>query len=194
MEFEWDDAKSEACFHERGFDFEYAAQAFFDPQRQVAPDTRRAYGEDRFLLVGRIAHRVFVVVYTPRAGACRITQPARPTDERCRSMTVTRKKIESAPSTAIGRIDARRVDATGDADIARQGAADERDAVQDAAQFAQRVRHRMGLSQAEFALRIEVSIETIRNWEQGKRSPTGAAKALLRLLDKAPELALQTLR
>ena len=72
MEFEWDDAKSEACFHERGFDFEYAAQAFFDPQRQVAPDTRRAYGEDRFLLVGRIAHRVFVVVYTPRAGACRI--------------------------------------------------------------------------------------------------------------------------
>jgi putative transcriptional regulator len=39
-----------------------------------------------------------------------------------------------------------------------------------------------------------VSPETIRNWEQGKRSPTGAAKALLRLLDKAPELALQTLR
>ena len=39
-----------------------------------------------------------------------------------------------------------------------------------------------------------VSLETIRNWEQGKRSPTGAAKALLRLLDKAPELALLALR
>ena len=52
----------------------------------------------------------------------------------------------------------------------------------------------MNLSQAEFARRIHVSLETIRNWEQGKRSPSGAAKALLRLLDQAPELALQTLR
>ena len=72
--------------------------------------------------------------------------------------------------------------------------ADERDAVQHAAQFARRVRRRMNLSQAEVARRIDVSLETIRNWEQGKRSPSGAAKALLRLLDEAPELALQTLR
>ena len=42
MEFEWDEAKSQACFQERGFDFEYAAQAFFDPNRQVLQDTRRA--------------------------------------------------------------------------------------------------------------------------------------------------------
>lgn len=32
-----------------------------------------------------------------------------------------------------------------------------------------------------------------RNWEQGKRSPTGAAKALLKVLDKAPEAALAAL-
>jgi len=38
-----------------------------------------------------------------------------------------------------------------------------------------------------------VSLETIRNWEQGKRSPTGAAKALLKILDKAPEAALAVL-
>jgi uncharacterized DUF497 family protein len=50
MEFEWDDAKSEACFLERGFDFEFAAQAFFDPKRRTMPDTRRAYGEDRSLM------------------------------------------------------------------------------------------------------------------------------------------------
>lgn len=72
MEFEWDDAKSEACFLERGFDFEYAAQAFFDPKRRAMPDTRRAYGEDRFQLTGRIDGRVFVVVYTPRARRVRI--------------------------------------------------------------------------------------------------------------------------
>lgn len=72
MEFEWDDAKSAACFDERGFDFEYAAQAFFDPLHRVTPDTRRAYGEDRFQLVGKVDGRLFVLAYTLRAGVVRI--------------------------------------------------------------------------------------------------------------------------
>jgi len=46
------------------------------------------------------------------------------------------------------------------------------------------------MTQIEFSQRIDVSIETIRNWQQGKRSPTGAAKALLKVLDRSPELAL----
>lgn len=109
-------------------------------------------------------------------------------------MSITRKTIESAPDKGRGRIDDARVDTTGEAEIARQAATDDAEAVQDAAQFARQVRQRMGLSQAEFAQRIDVSLETIRNWEQGKRSPTGAAKALLRLLDHAPQLALRALR
>ena len=72
-------------------------------------------------------------------------------------------------------------------------AKDEALAMQDAAKFARRVRRRLGFSQSEFATRIDVSLETIRNWEQGKRSPTGAAKALLKVLDKAPEAALAAL-
>jgi len=92
-----------------------------------------------------------------------------------------------------GRIDTDRVDATTEQDIARQKAADEAAAVQDAARFARRVRMRLGFSQAEFASRINVSLDTIRNWEQGKRHPTGAAKALLKVLDKAPETALAAL-
>ena len=39
MEFEWDSAKSDACFTERGFDFAYAALAFFDPEHLVQADT-----------------------------------------------------------------------------------------------------------------------------------------------------------
>ena len=109
-------------------------------------------------------------------------------------MKITRRKVIEPTGQTVGPIDTTRVDATTEADIARQAAADEREAVQDAAQFARPVRHRTGLSQAELARRINVSLETIRNWEQGKRSPTGAAQALLRLLDKAPELALLTLR
>lgn len=92
-----------------------------------------------------------------------------------------------------GRIDAARVDATTEADIARHIAEDEHNAMTEAARFARRVRKRLGLSQAALAQRIDVPVETIRNWEQGKRCPTGAAKALLKILDRAPEAALRAL-
>jgi len=97
------------------------------------------------------------------------------------------------PYTTRFRSDPAQVDATSEAQITLQLTQDEALATQDAAKFARRVRRRLGFSQAEFAARIDVSLETIRNWEQGKRSPTGAAKALLKILDKAPEAALAAL-
>ena len=72
MEFEWDQAKSDECFAERGFDFAYALHAFVDPARQVRQDNRWDYGEDRYQLLGTIEHRVFVVVYTVRGDVIRI--------------------------------------------------------------------------------------------------------------------------
>lgn len=110
-------------------------------------------------------------------------------------MTTTRLKIEpgKVADKPIGRINVAQVDSTTEAKITLQTAQDEALAMQDAAKFARRVRRRLGFSQAEFATRIDVSLETIRNWEQGKRSPTGAAKALLKVLDKAPEAALAAL-
>ena len=101
--------------------------------------------------------------------------------------------VSDPAAKAVGRIDARRVDATTEEDLARQQAQDDAEAIADAAKFARSVRRRLGFSQAEFAQRIDVSLDTIRNWEQGKRSPTGAAKALLKVLDKAPEAALAAL-
>ena len=110
-------------------------------------------------------------------------------------MKTVRVKIDPAVpvSLAVGRIDPARVDATTEEDIAAHQAVDEAKAMQDTAKFARRVRKRLGLSQTEFSQRIDVSLETIRNWEQGKRCPTGAAKALLKVLDKAPEAALAAL-
>ncbi len=102
-------------------------------------------------------------------------------------------RVTIDPNATPGRIDPARVDATTEEEIAKQKAADETEAMLDAARFARRVRKRLGLSQAEFSQRIDVSLETIRNWEQGKRCPTGAAKALLKVLDKAPEAALAAL-
>lgn len=72
MNFEWDAAKSERCFSEHGFDFAYAARAFFDPNRVVHADTRHSYGEERYQLLGLIEQRLFAVVYTPRQSAIRI--------------------------------------------------------------------------------------------------------------------------
>ena len=63
----------------------------------------------------------------------------------------------------------------------------------DPAKFVRQVRARCGLTQAAFAERIEVQIETVRNWEQGKRSPRGPARALLKLIDKAPDAAFAAL-
>ncbi len=110
-------------------------------------------------------------------------------------MKMQRVKIDpTVPATLPeGRVDRRRLDATTDQDIARQQLADDAVSMQDAARFARRVRKRLGLTQLEFSRRIDVSLDTIRNWEQGKRRPTGAAKALLKVLDKAPEAALSAL-
>jgi putative transcriptional regulator len=62
------------------------------------------------------------------------------------------------------------------------------------AAYARGVRARTKLTQAQFAARIDVPIETVRNWEQGKRSPRGPARALLKVIDKAPDVAFAVLR
>lgn len=72
MEFEWDPAKSAACFAERGFDFAYVVRAFLDPGRMVRADARWSYGEDRYQVLGAVAGRVFFVVFTLRGGVVRI--------------------------------------------------------------------------------------------------------------------------
>jgi putative transcriptional regulator len=61
------------------------------------------------------------------------------------------------------------------------------------AAYARGIRASTRLTQAEFASRIGVPIETVRNWEQGKRSPRGPARALLKLIEKAPEVAFAVL-
>jgi putative transcriptional regulator len=61
------------------------------------------------------------------------------------------------------------------------------------ADYARAIRAATKLTQAEFAERIGVPIETVRNWEQGKRSPRGPARALLKVIESAPDLAFAAL-
>ena len=55
------------------------------------------------------------------------------------------------------------------------------------------IREKTGLSQNRFATLIGVSKRTLENWEQGRRHPTGPARALLRIVDADPQSALNTL-
>jgi DNA-binding transcriptional regulator YiaG len=59
----------------------------------------------------------------------------------------------------------------------------------DASEIA-RVRARHGLSQREFADRLGIDLDTLRNWEQGRNKPDSAALSLVRIFDRAPELVL----
>lgn len=49
-------------------------------------------------------------------------------------------------------------------------------------------RMKTGLSQAEFAQVLQISARTLQEWEQGRRSPSGAAKALIQIAFKHPEI------
>ena len=110
-------------------------------------------------------------------------------------MKTVRFKLDSAAQPLpAGRVNLRKLEGASEADLEAQQRLDDAASAHDAAAFAQRVRKRLGLTQLEFSRRIDVSLDTILNWEQGKRSPTGAARALLRVLDKAPEASLEALR
>jgi uncharacterized protein len=80
MIFEWDDAKSERTFQQRGFDFAYAALVFEDAARIERQDTRKDYGEIRWQTMGIIGERVFLVVYTRRGDVIRIISARRAHD------------------------------------------------------------------------------------------------------------------
>lgn len=54
-----------------------------------------------------------------------------------------------------------------------------------------KVRGKLGLSQSKFAAILGISADTLQNWEQGRRSPTGPAKVLLKIATKHPEFLLE---
>ncbi|MEC7283200.1 MAG: helix-turn-helix domain-containing protein, partial [Pseudomonadota bacterium] len=55
------------------------------------------------------------------------------------------------------------------------------------------IRAKTGLTQTRFADVLGVSKRTLENWEQGRRHPTGPARALLKILDADPKHALEAL-
>lgn len=54
-------------------------------------------------------------------------------------------------------------------------------------------RQKTGLSQAQFAEALSISKRTLQEWEQGRRSPSGAAQALIRIAKRHPEVVHEAL-
>jgi len=56
------------------------------------------------------------------------------------------------------------------------------------------IRNDYGLTQEQFAQLLGISVGTLRNWEQGRRRPEGAARMLLKVAAKHPEVVLDVVR
>ena len=67
-------------------------------------------------------------------------------------------------------------------------------ATQIAANEVAAARLKSGLSQSDFALALQISPRTLQEWEQGRREPSGAAKALIQIAFRHPEVIREGLR
>jgi putative transcriptional regulator len=56
------------------------------------------------------------------------------------------------------------------------------------------LRARLGLSQAQFAHRFGFTVDTVQQYEQGRRVPSGPASTLLRVIDADPDAVMRALR
>ena len=53
------------------------------------------------------------------------------------------------------------------------------------------IRNALGLSQVAFAARFGLGLAALRDWEQGRRQPSGSASMLLRIAQQHPEVFLE---
>ncbi len=83
-EFEWDETKNNENKIKHNLSFEEAAKVFDDKESVKKTDTRKDYGEDRFIIIGAIFRGIIFVVYTIRGAVYRIIS-SRPAKEKERN-------------------------------------------------------------------------------------------------------------
>jgi putative transcriptional regulator len=78
-------------------------------------------------------------------------------------------------------------------EVVRGERAPARDTTIDAMQVKE-IRKLTGFSQAKFAQLVDVRLGTLRDWEQGRREPTGPAQALMRVIRLDPQAVIKALK
>lgn len=53
------------------------------------------------------------------------------------------------------------------------------------------IRVKLSLTQEKFAALMNISVHTLRNWEQGRRQPEGPARVLLNVVNNHPEVLME---
>jgi putative transcriptional regulator len=118
--------------------------------------------------------------------------------------TVRRSRTEADESRALAELDAapRWTEAQIDRMAARDADAWSDDDLANAVKVyppptpeqVRALRVRLGLSQAQFAVQFGFTIDTVQQYEQGRRKPSGPASTLLRVIDADPEAVVRALR
>ncbi len=83
--FEWDAAKDLSNSEKHKIDFDFARKVFTDNERIEWEDARIDYGEQRFIMVGKVLNSIITVVYTMRNHSIRIIS-ARPSKRQERDL------------------------------------------------------------------------------------------------------------
>ena len=120
---------------------------------------------------------------------------------RAKDAAITRVTLDP-DNPPRGRTDWRRLDALTDEEIERAARSDPdaRPISQGELGEFQRVvdvralRRRLGMSQFRFATSFHLSVGTVRDWEQGRSMPDRPARVLLKLIERNPEIVLETLQ
>jgi putative transcriptional regulator len=210
MEFEWDPAKEEINKQKHGLSFLDAIAVFDDPFHIEEESVRPELGERRLKAIGRVGAVILTVIFTDRAtiaGSFQHEGQSEMNDEhtiRVRRLpdgTAVQVLADGSTQPIVSTTDWDRVNAMTEDEIDANAAMDpdnppltpEELARMRLAPNPKRIRQRLRMTQEQFAAGFQVPLGTLRDWEQGTRIPDSAARTLLRVIDRNPELVLATL-
>ena len=192
MEFEWDENKNQMNIEDHGISFEEAKPVFVDDYSLDFEDTSAS--EVRYNKIGMAYGLILFVVYTIREaeGIFKFVSFLQE-----RQITMKKEVISEIIANGVRnrpedrQTDWNRLDNMSDEE-SNQNALKDPDA-QPLSEDAQPIvnvkliRAKLGMTQEEFAKTFQLSLATIRDWEQRRSRPDQAAKTLLRVIERNPK-------
>jgi DNA-binding transcriptional regulator YiaG/uncharacterized DUF497 family protein len=175
-------AKNETNIIKHGVSFEQASKVFADGNALDIFDDIHSELEERFITIGLIPDGPVLVVWTD----LRMTQFASfplaglPNGKRDDIMN----KLSASLSDDIPELTARELASAIPSRIRKRLMQGKFESGEDIASL----RRFVQLTQEQFAQALGISVHTLRNWEQGRRTPEGPALALLRIAAKHPRI------
>ena len=178
-----------------------ALEVFSDPLCVKFEDDRYDYDARRFVAIGMVGNRLLSVVLTERdidgkkqSGSSRRARLNLMSKER-----ITRVTLGEARK--LPRSDWERVDAMTEEELHQDALDDPNNPPWPEEMLARArrvpevraIRTALGLTQEEFARAYEISVYSIRDWEQRRTRPDSSAQTLLRVIERQPDMVREAL-